>query len=95
MNVTRTLNGLWTFAGAFALEAYPTDSKEEWQGTTLALPVIHTAAMAGRERPQIKSRDGGAGIAGGTGSRYLDSCIEHSEGCGSSDQRICYWLPLH
>lgn len=45
--------------------------------------------------PQIKSRDGGAGVAGGTGTRYLDSCIEHGKGCGSSDQRIRYGIPLH
>lgn len=43
----------------------------------------------------MKSRDGGAGVAGGTRSCYLDSCIEHGEGCGSSDQRICYGVPLH
>lgn len=26
---------------------------------------------------------------------HLDSCIEHGEGCGSSDQRIRYGIPLH
>jgi hypothetical protein len=29
MDVTSALNGLWPFAAAFALEAYPTDGKEE------------------------------------------------------------------
>lgn len=52
-------------------------------------------ATAGRERPRIKPRDGGAGVAGGTGSRYLDARVEHGESRCSPDQRVCYGRPLH
>lgn len=59
-----TLSGLYTSAGAFALEASPADVRTvSWDHTSPSF----TVATAGRGSPYINSRAGGASVAGGTG----------------------------